>query len=404
MARLLFLGASTSQVPAIAYVRGVGHEVIAVDGDPNAVGFRVADRGEAVDFADVERVAALGRRSGVDGVLAISSDRAVHPAAAVARMLGLPGIDPDVALRMTDKAAMRRRLEEQGLPQPVSMLVHRPGELGAALAAAGLPAVVKPADSGGQRGVFRVDTAEEAAGALGEALAVSRSGRALVESFLDGVELNGIVVVRSGSPTVLTLSDRLRPAGAGFAVGWAHRYPSSLPRETLDEAARVAAEAVVGLGLHDGIGFPQLIADARSGVNVVEVAARIPAGQMADLVRHATGIELFDVALAFALGQEVLDNALAPRFDRPVAIRFLTAAPGLLPLGTVRAVGGLHDVRNAPGVVDAGLYFDVGEQLRPVQVDADRRGYIVATGRSGDDALRLADAASTRLNVTVESS
>jgi biotin carboxylase len=303
---------------------------------------------------------------------------------------------------MTDKAAMRRRLDEKGIPQPPSILVHGARELEAALATIGLPAVVKPADSGGQRGVFKVDTSDAAAKALEAAIGVSRTGRALVERFMDGIELNGIVVVRSGRPDVLTLSDRLRPAGAGFAVGWAHRFPSTLPADTLTEAAKVAADAVVALGLRDGIGFPQLIADVRSGVGVVEVAARIPAGQMADLVRHATGIELFDIAIALALGHEVPDEAVTPTLRRPVAIRFLTAAPGLLPAGTVRAIGGLNDVRNATGVLDAGLYFSVGEQLRPVQVDADRRGYIVATGRSGDEALRLADTAAAHLTVDVE--
>ena len=40
-------------------------------------------------------------------------------------------------------------------------------------------------------------------------------------------------------------------------------------------------------------------------VYVVEVAARIPAGQMADLVSSATGISLFDIAIAQALGDPI---------------------------------------------------------------------------------------------------
>ena len=47
----------------------------------------------------------------------------------------------------------------------------------------------------------------------------------------------------------------------------------------------------------------------------------------------------------------------------------------------------------------AGLYFDVGATITAVQVDADRRGYVVATGESADDALSRADAAARLLDV-----
>jgi len=70
------------------------------------------------------------------------------------------------------------------------------------------------------------------------------------------VELNGIIVVRGGEPRLLTLSDRLRPSGAGFGVGWIHQYPSSLDEVVLARARDVAYETVRVLGLRDGIAFP----------------------------------------------------------------------------------------------------------------------------------------------------
>jgi hypothetical protein len=168
----------------------------------------------------------------------------------------------------------------------------------------------------------------------------------------------------------------------------------------LDRARDVAFDAVRALGLRDGIAFPQLIA-AGDDVRIVEIAARIAAGQMADLVRFGTGIELFDVAIAQALGQPVSDELVTSTSQRPIAIRFLTARPGVLPLGTVTAIDGLEDVRSSPGVLSAGLYFDVGATITPVQVDADRRGYIVATAETPTEALALADVAARKLTVRV---
>ena len=398
---LLFLGASVSQLPAIEYARAAGYRVAAVDGDPNAIGFPYADVAEAVDFTDVDRVAAFGARLGVNGVLAISSDRAVVPAAAIAAALGLPGIGVDVAERFANKAVMRRRLAEAGIPQPRSRVLTSTEGVEASLAALGKPLVLKPADSGGQRGLFMVDTAAEIRAHLPETLALSRSGQAVLEVYMDGVELNGLLAVRGGESTLLTLSDRLRPTGIGFGVGWIHSFPSSLPEATLDEARDVAVAAVRALGLRDGIAFPQLIATA-AGVRVVEVAARIAAGQMADLVSFGTGISLFDIAITQALGDEVPDWMVTPQFVRPTVIRFLTASPGVLPVGTVSSVGGLDAVRESPGVLSANLYFGAGATIRPVQVDADRSGYVIATASTPSKALGLADRAAAKLVVSVQ--
>jgi len=396
---VLFLGASVSQVPAIQQARAAGLRVVAIDGDPNAVGFQHADLSEVVDFSDVEQAVEAAKRHRVDGVVAISTDRAVPVAAAVAAELGLAGIGVDVARRMTDKAAMRMRLEERGIPQPRFAVVSEAVPSPAFFERIGQPAVIKPVDSGGQRGLFRVETYDDFRANLPASLGQSRTGRAILEQYIEGHELNGIAVARGGEISMLTLSDRLRPSGRGFGVGWAHVFPSSLPAGVVERAANVAVAAVEALGLRDGIAFPQLLATEDGEVVVVEVAARIPAGQMADLVRLGIGVDLTAIAFAQALGRPVPDSLTSASFIRPIAIRFFTASPGQLPTGRVLSVDGIDRVRAAPGVLEAGLYLQVGETINPVQVDADRRGYVVATGADTVAALEAADGAARELIV-----
>jgi biotin carboxylase len=187
-------------------------------------------------------------------------------------------------------------------------------------------------------------------------------------------------------------------------VGWIHLYPSKLDTEAQDTAKRVAFDAVRALGLRNGIAFPQLLVTPAGEALVVEVAARIPAGQMADLVRLGIGVDLVEIALTQALGQTVSDDMITPRFKRPLAIRFLTASPGTLPTGRVTAIEGLDRVRASPGVLEAGLYIQIGETIRPVQVDADRRGYLITTAADPHAALELALQASQHLRVHVAAS
>jgi biotin carboxylase len=288
------------------------------------------------------------------------------------------------------------------VPQPPFAAVRSPGDLDAALAAVPLPAVLKPEDSGGQRAVFRIETRDELERDLAEAVAESPTGVAILEEFVEGVEMNGIVVVRGGEPVLLTLSDRLRPPGIGFGVGWIHVFPPSIPDEQLGRARRIAVDAVRALGLRDGIAFPQLIAAPEGRVVVVEVAARIAGGQMADLVRHAVGVDVVEIAARQALGEEIPDELALPRFQQPLAIRFFTAAPGPLPTGRVTRIGDLDPVLAADGVVQAETYLELGETIRPVRRDGDRRGYVIAVADDSREALRRAEAAAARFTVEVE--
>jgi biotin carboxylase len=334
-------------------------------------------------------------------VVTVASDRAVPVVAAVAEELGLAGIGTETAHRMTHKIAMRRCLAEAGVDQPEFAAVRTLHEGKEALATVGLPAVLKPADSAGQRGVFLLRSVEDLESHLHAALAESVAGEAIVESYHEGLEVNGLVVARDGEPEVVTLSDRLRAAGAGFGVALAHVYPSTLFADRLEEAERVATHVVRVLGLRDGVAYPQVLVSAAGGVLVVEVAARVPAGQMDQVARRAVGVDLVEVALRQALGEPVADGEVRPQFQQPLAISFLTAHPGPLPTGRVRAVTGLERVRAFPGVVEAEVFLAARDVIGPVRRDGDRKGYVIALGDTNLEALERAEAAARLVDVEV---
>jgi biotin carboxylase len=398
---VLIVGAGRYQRAVIRRARELGHRVVAVDRSPDAPGFREADVARVVDFSDADAVLAAVQDLELDGVTTVQADRAVPVIARIAEALGLPGIGRDTALAMTNKEVMRRRLAEAGVPQPRFATLLAPAEARRAAAEVGFPAVLKPADASGQFGVFRVGSVEEVVARLPDTLAVSPSGEAILEEFAEGTELNGIVVVRGGELLSVILCDRLHPPGPSFGVSWIHLFPPSLEGDRLREAESVAAEATRALGLETGIAFPQLIATPDGRIVLVECAARI-GGLMAELVLHALGVDLLEVQLRMALGEEVPGELLRERFRRPVAVRFLTAEPGVLRAGRATRVGPLDAVLASPGVVEASLYVEVGEVIRPVMRISDRRGYVIAVAETREEALERAEAAARLVEVEVE--
>jgi biotin carboxylase len=396
---VLFVGAGRNQRRAIERVRELGVRVVAVDRNAEAPGLALADAAESVDFSDAEAVAEVGRRHGVGGVMTIAADSAVPIVARVAELLDLPGIGSEAAHLATNKIAMRRTFAEHGVPEPRFAALRTLAEAHGAARTIEFPAVLKPADSAGQRGIFLVRSGEELAAQMALSVAASPTQQAIVEEFHEGREINTLLVARDHEVRLVTASDRLRPDGIGFGVALAHLYPSTLFGDALAEVERLAVAAVHAIGLRNGIAYPQLLLSPDGTVRVVEIAARIPGGQMVEVPRYGVGVDLVEIAVRQALGEPVPDELVEPRFQQPLAIRFLTAEPGPLPTGVVREVGMLERARAFPGVERVETWIEPGETIRPVQTDGDRRGYVIAQGGTNLEALERADAAAGLIDV-----
>ena len=103
---------------------------------------------------------------------------------------------------------------------------------------------------------------------------------------------------------------------------------------------------------------------------------------MADLVRVATGVDLVEVQIRMALGEELPDELVLPQFHQPLAIRFFTAEPGPLPTGPREAdrparQGARVSRRRAGGRVPAARRDDPARarRRRPPRLRDRHRGH-----------------------------
>ena len=142
-------------------------------------------------------------------------------------------------------------------------------------------------------------TEAELPAAIEAALEASRNGAYIVEEFVDGPEVTVNAVSVDGVFHPLTVTDRLTADPPAFGVALAHAWPCVAETQSPIEAARAAAEA---LGIRNGPTYTQ-IRIGSGGSQVVELAARLGGGHDAELVEAATGFELNDLALDFALGK-----------------------------------------------------------------------------------------------------
>ena len=163
-----------------------------------------------------DTIAQLAARKPLDAVVAVD-DEGVLVAALAGQRLGLAHNPPDAAARSRDKAAMRKALEDAGVPQPEFRMAGPDAEVGGLAAEVGLPCVVKPVSLSGSRGVIRVDDREAAVVAakrVREILADADEdpdSPLLVERSIPGDEVAVEGLLRGGTLEPLAVFDKPDP-------------------------------------------------------------------------------------------------------------------------------------------------------------------------------------------------
>jgi biotin carboxylase len=366
---------------------------MAVDRNPGAPGFRYANRRAIFSAEDERGIARLARAERVDGLLAPGIDWPVAIAARVAHSLGLPHpITPETAALAVSKARQRERFGEAGIPRARSEVARTPDEARGFARRIGFPCVLKPADRQGQVGLSVVEAGEDVVAAFEAARSEARGGAVLVEELIRGRELTVNAFSVQGTFFSLTTTDRITAEPPAFGVALAHAWPSRLTPQEVAAAVEAARSAVEALGITDGPSYTQVLA-APDGPRVVEVAARLGGGHDAELCEAALGVDLNELAIAAALGEEPSNKLLldAPRVGG-ACVRFLVA-----PEGELVETLGEDEARGVEGVLDVLLYRAPGHRFGPLLRGADRAGAIIAVGESRADALARADRAAERI-------
>ncbi|MCY4111174.1 MAG: ATP-grasp domain-containing protein [Chloroflexi bacterium] len=320
-------------------------------------------------------------------------DAGVAAASLAAERLGLAHSPPAATALTRDKAAMRRRLAQAGVPQPAFALVDGDEDSVAAAAELGLQVVPKPLTLSATRGVDRRDPPPRAASAaarIRRMLGGSDDGLPaplLVERFAPGVEVAVEGLLRRGTLHTLAIFDKPDPLDGPYFEETLYITPSRLPGEVQRAVEEVTSAAVVGLGLTEGPVHAEIRVDG-DAATVIEVAARSIGGLCARSLRFGLGVSLESLILRHALNLPLRDTTAAH------------AGSGVMMLPIPRA-GVLVEVRgreaalDLPGIVGLEITIAPGGWVEPLPEGDRYLGFMFARGDTPDaveSALRRAHA------------
>lgn len=241
----------------------------------------------------VGAVEGLARQIGRPSRLVGALEQLQVPLAIARQKLGIDGMDVETALNFRDKARMKTKFRDAGLPCARHCLAASPEEAWGFARAVGYPLVAKPPAGAGAKGTYRVDND----GQMGELLAMIRPhghDPLLFEEFITGDEHSFDTISVGGRPVWHSLTHYLpNPLDAvrNPWIQWCVLLPREVDHPRYDDIRHAAFRALEVLGMRTGLSHMEWFRRPDGSVAISEVAARPPGAQITTLISWAHEID-----------------------------------------------------------------------------------------------------------------
>jgi biotin carboxylase len=371
MRTALVLGVGNAQVDLIQYLKANEWWVIGCSYRPEGRGLAGLDEFVLLNVIDVDGIEQFARSRKVDLIYTIGSDLAMPTVATVSASLGLPSAVPiEVARLLQNKLRFREFLSCHNISPIKFREVRTASDLETW---SHFPAMIKPVDNQGQRGVFMAANLAEARAGLDGAFLHSRSGALIIEEFLKGPEVSANTFVCNGRTVFNEISDRLVVEGYAGGLPKSHVYPAQACQGPILAATKALVEACNReLGIQNGPVYYQLILTV-DGPHIVEATPRLDGCHMWRLIRTVSGVDLLDSCVRQLMGETLPPLDVKPDMDS-YSLGFYYCPPN--------REFHLADYQPGGPVEHLEYYYAEGEKIRPINGYLEKVGYYIERVKS----------------------
>ena len=313
--KLMLLGGLRYLLPVIEAAHKLGIYVITCDYLPDNIAHKYSDEYRNVSIVDKEAVLAVARELQIDGIMSFAVDPGVVTAAYVQEEMGLPGNPYESVCILQNKDRFRNFLTKHGFNVPKAKGFSSIAEALAEAYWYPWPAIVKPTDSAGSKGVTKVNRLADLEPALKVAFEHSLSGRVIVEEFIEkqGCSSDYDCFSVDGQLKFVSFSaQRFDENAPNPYTPSAYSWPSTFTKEQEAELTSEVQRLLTLLGMRTSI----YNIETRIGVNgkpyIMEVSPRGGGNRLAEMIRFATGVDLITNAVRAAVEEEVIEVAQKP--------------------------------------------------------------------------------------------
>lgn len=357
--RLLILGGMRFSCEIVKTARALGIYTLVADYNKieDSPAKQIADEAVDISVIDVEAVVSYVKNHNIDGVFVGFNDMLLPYYAEICKKAGLPCYGTKEQFEtLIAKDQYKALCRQFGVPTISEYEINDDNIQ--------YPVLVKPVDSSGSRGITICHNRQELGEAVETGKKASKTGKVLIESYMDGREVTVFWTFQDGNYYLSALGNRHVKHNQGMDViplPVGYTFPSVfLPKyraEVEDNCKRMFRH----LGIKNGMMFMQCKVEDGT-CYVYDLGFRLTGSLEYKILERVCGYNPLEMMICFALtgkmGEESITEKSIPEFNTPAFNVSCLCAPG-----TIKEITGVEEVKQMAEVEDAVLNHVSGETI-----------------------------------------
>ena len=302
MKKLVIIGANDFQNQLILKAKSLGYETHVFAWQDGAVGEKTADYFYPISIVEKDEILKKCEEIKPDGVCSIASDLAAITVDYVSEKLGLNGNATKNTDIRTNKYAMREAMQKAGVKTPKFFKVSKFED--STFEGLSFPAIVKPTDRSGSRGITKVANMTELEDAIKNAVKYSFEKCAIVEEYIAGNEYSCECISYNGEHHFLAFTKKYTTGSPHF-IETGHVEPSDISEEMQERVKIEIFKALDALDIKNSASHSEFKLDENGEFGIIEIGARMGGDCIgSDLVQISTGKDFVKMVIDVAVGNE----------------------------------------------------------------------------------------------------
>lgn len=321
--KFLVLGIGNAQVDLIRYLKdNTDFEVHAVSYNSLGRGLKLVDKFVEINIIDKDKIIEYVKNENIDYIYSVGSDLAMPTVAFVSEKLNLHHfVSYETALTCNTKNLTREKL---GNVYGNIEFVQINKETDLNKINISFPAMLKPVDSQGQRGVITVKNIDDIKKHLSHCLSFSKREEAILEKKIVGEEISVNAIIKDSEIVFLLPSKRVSFKEFDGGIIHKHILPLEFNNNQYKNLNKLVTSCIERLEIKNGPLYFQIMVN-NDDLYLIEVAPRLDGCHMWNLIKHSTGVDLLDITLKLLIKENI---DIPKEFNvKPSVLEFICQAP-----------------------------------------------------------------------------
>lgn len=392
--KIMILGASDLQVPAILKAKEMGLDVAVCDYNMDAIGIKYADKFYNVSTLDKDAVLNACQQYKAQAIFTMATDKPMDIVAEISNQLDFCNLNSVLSIRTcTNKSKLLTKLGNSGIEVPWFYVINSYSDIDEIEELLSFPCIIKPIDSSGSRGVIKVESISDLREKFAYTSSFSSTNEVLIEEFLQGKEVSVEAITYEGKTTVVAITDKTT-TNEPYFVELEHNQPTKLPYEEIQLIKNYVEECIRVTGLRYTPTHTEIMMTS-SGPRIIELGPRLGGDCITShLVPLSTGVDIIEESIKIAIGKPINIKAICNNHSM---IHYFTPK-----YGVVKSIEGLGDTIDLDGVEKIHFNYSVGNRYNALTSSNGRFGYVILQHDNEDDLKKLLDLVKSSIHIVVD--